>query len=59
VFKNELVHDVDTIMQTKVPIECKGLKCGFDHQNMFVFDNHEHTDGAPSWLVIPPWTDPY
>ena len=58
VFHNEVAGGIDTIMQTKVPIECQGLDCDFVHNRMQVFDNQAHASATPSWLVIPPQSDP-
>ena len=58
IFQNEVAGAINTIMQTKVPIECDGLSCDFNHNRMLVFDNEGHANVTPAWLPAPPQTDP-
>lgn len=58
VFHNEIAGGIDTIMQTKVPIECHGIDCDFVHNQMQIFDNSPHANISPAWLVLPPASDP-
>jgi hypothetical protein len=50
VFRNELINDASSVVQTKIPVVCDGADCHFDYERMYSYDNRTHASYSEAFL---------